>query len=428
MSTLSLKLWLYEAFWCALALLLESIARFKPELQKQVEGRRQLDLNQGGFEARDAAERCAIFFASSAGEYEQAKPLAQRLGAQGYFVVFIFASVSGIRFAASQGEATPCIKAPWDSPRLWLKIFQRLRPHCFFIVRYELWPGFLAVAQQFGRIYLVDAVASRTLESKPLARWVWRKMLGAISEIFVVGETDRTFFLKDLAVDPKKIHTVGDTKYDRVFERREERQNQARSLREKLASFIDGSTVLIVGSAWEADLRCLLSAYRSLRQEGRKLKLIVAPHDISKANADKMQAMLEGLGLKSCRVSQRDLELAKSDDDALLVDRLGILPELYALSHVAWVGGGMHYRVHNVLEPACRGIYICFGPRYQTSQEALWLVKQGLAQVIHESNDFLSWFRELNWDNQPPHQALWLAVGTQRGASERILRVIEERF
>lgn len=422
----SLSLWLYEGFWWLLALVLEWYARNKPKLWAQVEGRRQLDQVVLKSWRRDSYSRSALFFASSAGEYEQAKPLARRLHQKGFFVVFVFASVSGIQFARAQGETLPFLKAPWDSPRLWRQLLLILRPDTFFVVRYELWPGFLSLAQRCGPVYLIDAVVSQGLDRKFAARWLWGRMLQKVSRVFAVSELDRAFYIERLLVHSKKVRAVGDTKYDRVLERIEERQEQARSLEAALADFRKGARILVVGSAWEADLAALLSVYPEIVRVEPRLKLIVAPHDIGASNADRMQELLEKAGLRVCRTSQRALDQAGFEDNALLVDKLGLLPELYALSHLAWVGGGMHYRVHNVLEPACRGIYICFGPRYHTSQEALWLVKQGLAQVIRDGSEFLSWFRQLNWAGQPPNHALWLAVGQQKGASERILRDIEE--
>ncbi|RYZ51884.1 MAG: hypothetical protein EOP07_20530, partial [Proteobacteria bacterium] len=90
----------------------------------------------------------------------------------------------------------------------------------------------------------------------------------------------------------------------------------------------------------------------------------------------------------------------------------------------AWVGGALHYRVHNVLEPACRGLYLCFGPMHETSQEAKGLVKQGLARVIHNGHEFYQWYKNLSWKTHPPHQAMWQAVVEQKGASDRIMNEI----
>ncbi len=135
-----------------------------------------------------------------------------------------------------------------------------------------------------------------------------------------------------------------------------------------------------------------------------------------------MQKMLEGV--RVCRVSTDGYDRATGADEFLLVDVLGDLPELYGCAHLAWVGGALHYRVHNVLEPACRGLYLCFGPMFETSQEAKVLVDRGLARVIHNGHEFYRWYKNLSWTTQPPHQAMWQAVVEQKGASDRMMQEI----
>lgn len=51
----------------------------------------------------------------------------------------------------------------------------------------------------------------------------------------------------------------------------------------------------------------------------------------------------------------------------MVIDRVGFLSELYGACHLAFVGGALHHKVHNVLEPLCYGLPIAFGPRYHTS-------------------------------------------------------------
>ena len=55
----------------------------------------------------------------------------------------------------------------------------------------------------------------------------------------------------------------------------------------------------------------------------------------------------------------------------MLVDRVGVLGDLYALADVAFVGGGFHAAgLHSVLEPAAFGAPVVFGPRHTGSRDA----------------------------------------------------------
>lgn len=411
----------YDILWRGIGVLARGLGRVKPAIRSQLE-ERQWDPQrlEGWREARKKARSCYVFFCSSAGEYEQAKPLIKRLCADGStFVLIIFVSPSGTRFARSQKESLPYFLAPGDRPGIWEDLAEALRPDAWIVVRYELWPGFLAVAKRWAPIYLVDAVAAPSLQKSASARWLRRSLLASVNSIFTVAAADKKFFADVLNIDEKKLVVAGDTKYDRVLERVEERKAQFEDLKRQLQEFLSGARVLVMGSAWPDDVRAFAPIYAELKAFDPKIKLIIAPHDLSAANLESIEKELSGMQM--CRVSREGFTSAKAHHDALFVDSIGVLPELYGLGHVAWVGGAMHFRVHNVLEPACRGIYVCFGPLFETSQEARALVAQGLAQVIGSGREFLDWYKNLNWASHPPHQRLWQMVSQQQGASDRIV-------
>jgi hypothetical protein len=78
-------------------------------------------------------------------------------------------------------------------------------------------------------------------------------------------------------------------------------------------------------------------------------------------------ARAEGLSL--ARVGSAD-----ATTDVVLVDRTGVLGDLYSLATAAFVGGGFHGAgLHSVLEPAAFGVPVAFGPRHSNSREAFHL-------------------------------------------------------
>jgi 3-deoxy-D-manno-octulosonic-acid transferase len=418
---------LYELLWWflggVLAPFLKGISSLRPQLDGRTLTREQL---QDIARARQSFPHSTVFFCSSAGEYEQAKPLMDRLQKQGdTFVFLILVSYSGKRFALAQQESSPFIMAPWDRPSAWEKLFQVLRPDAVVVVRYELWPGFLMTARAHAPVYLIDAVQSPGLVKPGLSRNLRAGLVKLCREVFVVGTEDQAFYASLLQRPAASIPQVGDTKYDRVLERLEQREEKRRQLRDQLQAFLNEGPLIILGSAWPQDLEALLDVYPELQARFPKVKLIVAPHDISPAMVGKMQERLESLNLRVCRAQAAGLAAAGAGDNVLLVDMIGVLPELYALADIAWVGGALHHRVHNVLEPACQGLFVCFGPLYHTSQEARQLVAEGLVTVITSGRDFLEWVQGLRWEGHPPHRRLYEAIIRHRGATERILKAIQ---
>ena len=62
----------------------------------------------------------------------------------------------------------------------------------------------------------------------------------------------------------------------------------------------------------------------------------------------------------------------------MLVDEYGILADLYAVAHAAYVGGGFHDAgLHSLLEPAAFGAPVLIGPMHTDNRDAGLLVSGG---------------------------------------------------
>ena len=79
-----------------------------------------------------------------------------------------------------------------------------------------------------------------------------------------------------------------------------------------------------------------------------------------------------------------------------IINKMGILAELYALGDCAFVGGALHYQVHNVLEPFAHNIPIAYGNLYKNSHEAISLAEKNLATIVTNPQEMLTWFLEVN--------------------------------
>ena len=95
---------------------------------------------------------------------------------------------------------------------------------------------------------------------------------------------------------------------------------------------------------------------------------------------------MDALGLTHARLSSPD---AGSAAEVVLVDRVGVLGELYALADLAYVGGGGFGAagLHSVLEPAAFGAPVLFGPRHANAREAGELVAAGAAFEVASAEE-----------------------------------------
>lgn len=355
-----------------------------------------------------------VFYCSSAGEFEQARPILDRLRDDYLAIVLIF-SQSGINFAQAQSSEEYIFKSPFDFTWTWRRFFKILKPHRVFVVRHELWPMFLKEAT--CPVWLINAVEHES--SSLIKRYVKAKLYSQLAQIVCVDDQSYQRIVDRYGYS--KIWVSGDTKYDRVRERLEANRRFKDELKEKIDTYWPSKFRLIIGSAWESDVELVSAVYKSNASLYEKWQLIVVAHDVSAANLRRITAILSRKNLTYAFWSKSIATSTVSEADVLVVDVLGILAELYACADLAFVGGATHYRVHNVLEPACLGIPISFGALYSTSQEATWLVSHKGVMVTYKECDLANWWLSKHASGQFRDPRLLEILETQFGASDRIV-------
>ena len=93
-------------------------------------------------------------------------------------------------------------------------------------------------------------------------------------------------------------------------------------------------------------------------------------------------------GWRSARLGQIESVGACGDADVVVVDRVGVLAELYTVGDIAWVGGGFHgHGLHSVLEPAAAGLPVLFGPRHRNARAAGELLASGAARMVRDVDE-----------------------------------------
>lgn len=233
--------------------------------------------------SRSTKKHSILIYCSSAGEYEQAKPIIARLSTlTDAYIQIVFFSESGIEYSKARNENIHRIKSPIDSFWRWRKLLKALRPDLCLIVRYELWPSFLAAAFEQAPLVLIDA-SSTPLKGGLLGKLVKSRLMRFFDYIFVVDHQDREFYLQNFALLETKVIVAGDTKFDRIKERAIECQGQKEQLAATLNHTFGNYKRFVVGSGYTEDIKEVLSAYRSLldKKAIKDWQLIIAPHHIN---------------------------------------------------------------------------------------------------------------------------------------------------
>ena len=180
-----------------------------------------------------------------------------------------------------------------------------------------------------------------------------------------------------LGVERDRVTETGDPGIDAVRDRVARIDHEAPHMR----IFGDErGPILVAGSTWPSDEEVLIPAVARVRESVPGLRIVLAPHEPDGYHLARLGRSLAADGWRPALLGEveRAGEAGGADRgaDAILVDRVGVLPDLYTLASVAYVGGGFHaHGLHSVLEPAAAAlpILIGLGTRARSTRLVFWL-------------------------------------------------------
>ena len=114
----------------------------------------------------------------------------------------------------------------------------------------------------------------------------------------------------------------------------------------------------------------------------------------------------------------------------LIIDNIGMLSSAYRYAYIAAIGGGFGKGIHNILEPACWGIPVMFGPDHKKFKEAVDLINEKGAMTFNSFSDFSGilneWLSdELFYLKSAKTAANYISKNT--GATSKIMQVISAK-
>ena len=318
--------------------------------------------------SRDRARPLVWFHAPSVGEGLQAQPVIELLRARraDLQIAYTFYSPSAEQFAQSL-DVDFADYLPFDTIDSADAILRALHPNALIFSKLDIWPDLTERAAAAG--VPVGVISATMAESSGRRGILARALLGdayrAIGRVGAIDAKDAEHF-RELGLPSERVEVTGDTRYDQVWARAK------RAPSPLVQSLRSARPTLVAGSTWPSDETHLLAAWTRLREKIPDARLIIAPHEIGAAHLTSVERWAEVHGLGISRIDARETAAA----DVVLVDRFGVLGDLYALADVAYVGGGFRSAgLHSVLEPASFGAPVLFGTRYDMSRDASNLIE-----------------------------------------------------
>jgi 3-deoxy-D-manno-octulosonic-acid transferase len=325
-----------------------------------------------GAHGRDPGRLLVWVHAPSVGEGLQARPVIALLRERHprLQVAYTFFSPSAERFARGIG-ADFSDYLPFDTIGDADAALDALRPRAIVFSKLDVWPSLVERAAARGiPLGLVSAtLAESSARRSGIGVLLLRDAYRALDAVGAVSLDDAAR-LRQLGVRGERIAVTGDARYDEAWARARA-SGQQRALLDPLRT---GRPTLVAGSTWPADATPLLEAWSAVRARVPDARLVIAPHE---PTPSQLESIVRWAADSALRYATLD-EPAAATADVVVVDRVGVLGDLYALADIAYVGGGFHAAgLHSVIEPAAFGVPVLFGPRFHASRDAELLLERG---------------------------------------------------
>lgn len=369
------------------------------------------------------------FHAASLGEFEQGRPLMERIRKEypQYKILLTFYSPSGYEVRKNYEGADIICYMPVDTRLNAIRFLRLVRPVMAFFIKYEFWSNFLHILKH--RNIPTYSVSSIFREDQVFFKWYGRNYAGVLkcfTRFFVQNEESKRL-LEGIGI--KDVDVVGDTRFDRVLQIKEAAKQLpiCEAFRTGVASSQSADVphhdfkVFVAGSSWPPDENIFIPFFN----EHKDWRLLIAPHVIAEEHLKLILSLIKGK--KVVRYMQTTPEEA-AEADVLIIDCFGLLSSMYNYGDVAYIGGGFGVGIHNTLEAAVWNMPVIFGPNNKKFQEAQGLLKSGGGFEINTYEDFSGLMSSLMNDETFLKQAGDKAgafVAHLAGATDKVLASVK---
>ncbi|MBS1565883.1 MAG: 3-deoxy-D-manno-octulosonic acid transferase, partial [Bacteroidetes bacterium] len=346
------------------------------------------------------------FHCASLGEFEQARPLVEKLREThpGHRILLSFFSPSGYEVKKNYAGADIITYLPEDSPAHARRLLALAKPQLVCWVKYEYWHYYLQEIRRNNVPLLLISGIFRPVQ--PFFRsWgsFHRNMLACFTHFFVQNEASRELLA---GIGIKDTVTVsGDTRFDRVVDI----AGQFSPI-PLIEQFIGGAPSIVAGSTWDDDEE-EMDHYANTHPE---IKFIIAPHEIDEEHLKDIEKLFHHT-VRYSVVNRETSDVSREPSissgqrttvngqppNTLIIDNIGLLSRLYHYATITYIGGGFgEDGIHNCLEAAVYGKPVVFGPVYDKYAEAVDLVEEGGAYSIENALELEKTFDELLKDRK----------------------------
>ncbi len=255
---------------------------------------------------------------------------------------------------------------PLDNPIFLFSIFLN-RPSAVIITETELWPNFIMLCGLLNiPLYLINGRVSKKRSGLILkARPFYRILLSCFKSLYL-QDKDTAIKLNQIGIH-SRMEVTGSTKLD-ISHIIPPNKKHLSLLMNKL--FLQGKTVITGGSLREDEFKLMVDAFKEMHTLYPKTSLILAPRHLTD-----IPEYIQYIESKELEYSRFSDEKKNPHVPIILIDKMGILMDIYYISDIVFVGGTIApIGGHNPVEPAYADNAILHGSSISNNYPAFQLL------------------------------------------------------
>ncbi|MDR2879418.1 MAG: 3-deoxy-D-manno-octulosonic acid transferase [Fusobacteriales bacterium] len=329
---------------------------------------------------------------SSVGEMNLAEKLIENILDRNKKIYLTVMTDTGMELFRKRYSGNPNIKGsyfPLDDYFLIKKTVNMLDIEKLIVIETEIWPNLYGIVSEKSEVIVVNGrISDKTFDKYKKIKGIISATLNKCSKILVQSDLD-LYRYKELGVKEGILKVYPNLKYSINYPVLD--TEQKKELKERIK--INGRKLITAGSTREGEEKILIDIFKKIN-EAEKYQMILVPRHIQRT--EEVAALCKGLDFS--------LYSENKKTEIIIVDKMGVLREMYQISDLVFVGGTLvGIGGHSILEPLYYGKVPIIGKYYSNikdvAENAKLLNLVSIAETESELEDFfLDSDNSKNWE------------------------------
>lgn len=260
--------------------------------------------------------------------------------------------------------------------------FNAVKPDKIIIAETEIWPDFVYLANRKNiPVYIVNGrLSPHSYNGYKKFSFFFKHVLAQYAGIFMQTQGDVQRIL-DIGAKPEITKFMGNLKFD--IKPNMDVQ-QITELANNLS--LNGNRLIVAASTHKGEDEVVLDAYKEVKTTFSDVKLLLAPRHPERY--DQVQELISKSGFSFGRRSNND---TFANNDIIMLDTMGELMKMFAVSHFAFIGGSFSGTGgHNPLEANIWGKPVLSGTCVFNFKDIYEFLTQSFAAKLSSTTEELA--------------------------------------